>query len=202
MAKESEVIPMQEAPVTEEVQAVESAVNTSNVANSYEERLKALLADKDNRVYRNVTIRNVTKREKTGDWENITLVLSGMVPGFIKQEDGSWKKGLTNNIYTTSYAIAGILKETEGASCIVNKINEHPEMIPMVLNKATISIIQTDVPKDAVYEFPFSTRERKEKYTRDHDWVANNIFNVQLGKDGKDFIKDARGYVIAKIFGD
>lgn len=202
MANEKEIKAVAEAPVAEEVVATESPVLEQNVASSYEEKLKALLADKDNRVYRNIRIRNITKREKTGDWENITLVLDGMIPGYILQEDNTWKKGMTNNLYTTSYAIAGILKENEDVSSIANKVAEHPEMIPLVLNGAIISVVQTDVAKDEPYTFPFSTRERKEKYTRDHDWIANNIFNVSLGKSGKNFMKEAIGYMVTKIFGD
>ena len=201
MANETEINAVSAAPVAEEVQATESPVVEEVVASSYEEKLKALLGDKDNRVYRNIRIRNITKREKTGDWENITLVLDGMIPGYIKEGD-TWKQGLTNNLYTTSYAIAGILKENDDISPVANKIAEHPEMIPLVLNGATISIVQTDVAKDEPYIFPFSTRERKEKYTRDHDWIANNIFNVVLGKAGKNFMKEAVGYMVAKIFGD
>lgn len=202
MADKKEIQAVNEAPVAEEVIAAESPVVGQVVTSSYEEKLKALLADKDNRVYRNIRIRNITKREKTGDWENITLVLDGMIPGYILQEDGTWKKGLTNNLYTTSYAIAGILKENDDVSSVANKVAEHPEMIPLVLNGATISVVQTDVAKDEPYIFPFSTRERKEKYTRDHDWIANNIFNVTLGKSGKNFMKEAVGYMVAKIFGD
>ena len=202
MAKENEIGAVVEAPVAEEVVATESAVTEQNVASSYDEKLKALLSDKDNRVYRNIRIRNITKREKTGDWENITLVLDGMIPGYIRQDDGTWKKGMTNNLYTTSYAIAGILKENDEVAAVANKISEHPEMIPLVLNGAIISVVQTDVAKDEAYTFPFSTRDRKEKYTRDHDWIANNIFNVNLGKAGKNFMKEAVGFMVARIFSE
>ena len=202
MAKENEIGAVVEAPVAEEVVATESAVTEQNVASSYDEKLKALLSDKDNRVYRNIRIRNITKREKTGDWENITLVLDGMIPGYIRQDDGTWKKGMTNNLYTTSYAIAGILKENDEVAAVANKISEHPEMIPLVLNGAVISVVQTDVAKDEAYTFPFSTRDRKEKYTRDHDWIANNIFNVNLGKAGKNFMKEAVGFMVARIFSE
>ena len=192
----------QEAPVAEETNAMTGEVVEQVVKGSYKDKLVALLADKDNRIYRKIRVRNITKREKTGDWENITLVLDGMIPGYIRQEDGSWKQGLTNNVYTTSYAIAGVLKETEDTVAVADKVIAHPELIPLLLNGCQISVVQTDVKANEPYVFPFSTRERSEKYTRDHDWIANNIFNVTLGESGKAFIREARSYMIAKIFED
>lgn len=182
MAKETEPV----APVTSEA-AVEPIVETVS-KNDFAEILDKLLKDKTNRVYRGLMVKNVIKKDGDEDYTRVTLVVSGLIPGYIPQEDGSYKRGTTANIYTTSYAISAVLKQNEDTAMMGNYVVDHPEIIPILLSGATINVVQTDVKEGVEYYNPFTTKENAEPYIGQHDFIVNNIYALKLGKMGMRYI--------------
>lgn len=180
MAKENENIQVQEAPVP--------SVNESISKDTFAEIVDKLLKDKENRVYRGLMVKNVIKKDSDEDYTRVTLVVNSSIPGYIPQEDGSYKRGLTSNIYTTSYAISAVLKQNEDTAMMGNYVVNHPEIIPILLSGATINVIQTDVKEGAEYYNPFSTRDNAEPYIGQHDFIVNNIYSLKLGKMGERYI--------------
>lgn len=154
---------------------------------SYAEILDKLLKNKENRVYRGLKIKNVLKKEND-DYTRVTLVIMGSIPGYVPQEDGSYKIGVTSNIYTSSFAISAILKQNEETAMMGNYVIDHPEIIPVLLSGATISVIQTNVSAGEEYHNPFTTRDDNDAYVSDHNFIANNIFALKLGKMGEKFV--------------
>lgn len=180
MAKENETVQVQETPVP--------SVNESVSKDTFSEIVDKLLKDKENRVYRGLMVKNVIKKDSDEDYTRVTLVVNSAIPGYIPQEDGSYKRGTTNNIYTTSYAISAVLKQNEDTAMMGNYVVNHPEIIPILLSGATINVIQTDVKEGAEYYNPFSTRENAEPYIGQHDFIVNNIYSLKLGKMGERYI--------------
>ena len=180
MAKENETIQAQEAPVP--------SVNESISKDTFSEIVDKLLKDRENRVYRGLMVKNVIKKDSDEDYTRVTLVVNSPIPGYIPQEDGSYKRGTTNNIYTTSYAISAVLKQNEDTAMMGTYVVNHPEIIPILLSGATINVIQTDVKEGAEYYNPFSTRENVEPYISQHDFIVNNIYSLKLGKMGERYI--------------
>lgn len=182
MAKEIEPV----APVASEA-TVEPIVETVS-KNDFAEILDKLLKDKTNRIYRGLMIKNVIKKDGDEDYTRVTLVVSGLIPGYIPQEDGSYKRGTTANIYTTSYAISAVLKQNEDTAMMGNYVVDHPEIIPILLSGATINVVQTDVKEGVEYYNPFTTKENAEPYIGQHDFIVNNIYALKLGKMGMRYI--------------
>ena len=179
MAKEETPV-VSEAPV--------APVNETVVKDSFNDVVEKLLKNKDNRPYRNLIVKNVIKRESDDDYTRITLVVNAPIPGYIPQEDGSYKRGTTNNVYITNYSLAAVLKQNEETAMMGNFVVEHPEIIPIVLSGATINIVQTDVKEGEEYYNPFSTREDTTPYVSQHDFIVNNIYALKLGKMGNKYI--------------
>lgn len=164
------------------------SVNESISKDTFAEIIDKLLKDKENRAYRGLMVKNVIKKDGDEDYTRVTLVINSSIPGYIPQEDGSYKRGVTSNIYTTSYAIAAVLKQNEDTAMMGNYVVNHPEIIPILLSGATINVIQTDVKEGAEYYNPFSTRENAEPYIGQHDFIVNNIYSLKLGKMGERYI--------------
>lgn len=183
MAQKNENTPIVENPAENAETIVESVVK-----NNFQEIVDRLIKDKSNRVYKNLIVKNVIKKDSDEDYTRITLVVSSPIPGYIPQEDGTYKKGLTNNIYTTSFAISAILKQSEDTAMMANYVVSHPSIIPFLLCGSNIGIIQTDVNEGTEYINPFTTKESPEAYIAQHDIIVNNIYALKLGKMGIKYI--------------
>ena len=68
-----------------------------------------------------------------------------------------------------------------------NYVIDHPEIIPVLLSGATISVVQTNVNAGEEYHNPFTTKEDVEDTTFDHDTIINYIVGFQFGKTGEKF---------------
>lgn len=183
MAKENEVqVPenVSEAPVEGVIENISK--------DTFADIIDRLLKDKTNRAYRGLMVKNVIKKDGDEDYTRVTLVINSSIPGYIPQEDGSYKRGVTSNIYTTSYAIAAVLKQNEDTAMMGNYVVNHPEIIPILLSGAIINVIQTDVKEGVEYYNPFTTRENAEAYIGQHDFIVNNIYALKLGKMGERYI--------------
>ena len=173
-ADPSEIQPIAETEAAAEVVATK---------NDFEIALKAMLSNKANRVFKGLVVRNVIKKDDDEDYTRITLVVNGNIPGYLPTDDG-YKRGVTSNVYTTTYAIAAVLKQSEDTAMLGNYVVEHPEVVPALLSGATINLIQSNVAKGEEYRNPFTTKENPEPYVSDHDWIVNNIYGLKLGKIG------------------
>ena len=175
------------APESPEMGA-ESVIVETISRDTFAEVIDKLLKDKANRAYRGLMVKNVIKKDGDEDYTRITLVINSLIPGYIPQEDGTYKRSTTSNIYTTTYAIAAVLKQNEDTAMMGNYVVNHPEIVPILLSGATINVIQTDVKEGAEYYNPFSTRENAEPYIGQHDFIVNNIYALKLGKMGNKYI--------------
>lgn len=199
-AQMGEVLPenteTQNLEVAQAPEAPETPTNQAAVVESFKDILKQLLADPKNRVYKNVRIKNVTKRySEDVDWENITLIIEGKIPGPVKEGD-SFKIGLTSNVYTTSYTIAAILKQNPRTAMLADMVVKNPEIIPVLLCGSTFNLIQTDVAKNEIYYNPFSDKETRKPRAYEHDWIATNIYDIVLGENGNQIIGGIINHIV------
>lgn len=199
-AKESQVIPEIPEEKTDDASAGAQQVV---IENDFKSVIKNLLADPKNRVYRNVEIKTVTKRNSEDvDWTNLTLVIRGRIPGYVPVAPGSkeYKYDLTSNVYVTSYTLAAVLKQNPRTAMLADKIIENPAIAPIILCGATVNIIQTDVAKNEIYYNPFSNADNKKPYTRDHDWIVSHIYDIKLGENGNQVVDRTIDFVVAGMF--
>jgi hypothetical protein len=173
-----------ESVVTQQVEASDVAP-VAGVINSHVEAIKTLLANGGKRI-NGVRIKNVNVTEKD-NYTMVSFTLANPVRGFVTEDGGiTFKEGTTTTIFTSLFAIGGIMKEDEDLSWMANSLAEHPAALNLVLNGATIDIIQQDVPAGTIIRNPFSTRgDQASTNVYDHDIIINHIIKFKLGRVGE-----------------
>ena len=122
-------------------ETVEQAANQTAKGKTYAEIIKSLIADGWKR--RNgLKVRNVNCTEK----DNYTMVTFSVVPpipGYVLNEDsGEYELGQTNNVYSSSYAVSGAMKEDDEMSWLANSIVDKPKFINALFNGGEIDIFR------------------------------------------------------------
>ena len=163
---------------------------------TYAEIVKGLIAKGWKR--RNaLKVRNVNCTEK----DNYTMVTFSVVPpipGYIlDEESGEYVLGVTNNVYSSSYAVSGAMKEDEEMSWLANSIVDKPKFINALFNGGEIDILSREISAGEEYANPFGSAEPQ---TFDHDTIVNLIIGLRPGKNGVKTIESARAALAAQLF--
>lgn len=170
--------------VTDEVvtDEVDNFVETDEVV-TYANVIKKLIASGCKRI-KSVRVKNVNYTEE----DNYTMVsfnIGTPIEGFVSNDGGvTYERGKTNIIFTSTYAIAGTLKEDEELGWMANALVENPKALNLIFNGCTIDIIQQEVVAGEEYKNPFSTRTDVEPQVYDHNIIINHIVGFKLGKVG------------------
>lgn len=182
MAKENEVLPQEIVETPEVNETSESSVR---------DIIRNLIADGATRINK-LRIKNVNYDPdyEDKDYIRVSLTLDRKVPGFVPVTDNNgnitgYEYGLTNVIYTSTFALAAVLKENEEFSWLANHIVAKPKALTLLFNGATIDILQRQIAKGTPVVNPFSTQTNKEWPVYDHDMVTNDVISIALGKTGE-----------------
>lgn len=108
---------------------------------------------------KNLKVKNVivTPRDT---YVQVSLSLDKAVKGMVQDEDGNWVEGETKVIYTSTFALASILRDNDDCAGVVNHLLEHPEAFQIILSRATINILIEKVIKGEVYKNPWSDSDK------------------------------------------
>lgn len=154
--------------------------------NRYENVIKGILANGGKRI-NGIRVKNVNVTEKD-NYVMVSFTLGSEIRGFISDDNGAtFKEGKTVTLFTSLYAIAGAMKEDEDLSWMANALLQHPEALNLILNGATIDIVQQDVPQGVEHRNPFTTQQKVEGNVYDHDVIINNVVKFKLGNTGLRF---------------
>lgn len=182
MAETNEVLPQETVETPEVNEMTESSVR---------DIIRNLIADGATRINR-LKIKNVNYDKDYEDKNHIrvTITLDRKVPGYVSIMDNNgnitgYEKGMTNLIYTSTFALAAVLKENEDFSWLANHIVDKPKALTLIFNGATIDVLQREFPKGTPVVNPFSTNSNKEWPIYDHDITVNDVINITLGKTGE-----------------
>lgn len=192
--KSAEQVEEQNVQVTND--AAEAVENETAKGKTYAEIVKGLIAKGWKR--RNaLKVRNVNCTEK----DNYTMVTFSVVPpipGYIlDEESGEYVLGVTNNVYSSSYAVSGAMKEDEEMSWLANSIVDKPKFINALFNGGEIDILSREISAGEEYANPFGNSEPQ---TFDHDTIVNLIIGLRPGKNGVKTIESARAALAAQLF--
>lgn len=182
MAKENEVLPQETVETPE--------VNETNES-SVRDIIRNLIADGATRINKlKIKNANYDPNYEDKDYIRVSLTLDRKVPGFVAVMDNNgnitgYEYGLTNVIYTSTFALAAVLKENEEFSWLANHIVNKPKALTLLFNGATIDILQRQIAKNTPVVNPFSTQTNKEWPVYDHDMIANDVITITLGKTGE-----------------
>ena len=151
---------------------------------TYEEKIKTLIANgwkKKN----GIKVKNVTPTEKENHDRVTFTVREGFeIDAYVENPDThKFELKKSNFIYSSTYAIAGALKETEDMGWLANIIVEDPDSLNVLFNGGTIDIISLEVPAGTPYVNPFSSTPEFKIW--EHDQIINIITNLKKGKSGE-----------------
>ena len=153
---------------------------------SFKDVIKDLIAGGAKR-YNGLKIKNVKISEEE-NYTRVTLVVHPPIPGMVYDESiDQWVPGKTNNIFTSTYAIAGMLKEDDEKSWLADTLVDNTRAINLIMNGGTIDIIQQKVEAGVPYKNPFSTREDAPETTFANDIIINYVVKFEYGKTGEKF---------------
>ena len=150
---------------------------------NYKNIIKKLIANGCKRV-NSVRIKNVNFTEKD-DYTMISFTLDSNIAGYVSDDDGiTYHKGETNILFTSLFAITGAFKEDEELSWMANHLLKNPNVINLILNGATVDILQQEISAGEEFVNPFTTKRDPEPRVYDHDIIINHVINFKLGKIG------------------
>ena len=165
---------------------VEQAVPQAQTMDSFKEIVKSLMLAGYKRT-NGLIVRNVTITEDE-NYTRATISVKEPIIGYVSDDNGvTFHKGTTTNIFSSTFALSGLMKESEELSWMANTIIEHPNVLNLILNGSKIDIIQQEVSAGEDYVNPFSTRKDRVPTQFDHDVIINYVVNIELGKMGTKF---------------
>ena len=151
---------------------------------TYEEKIKILIANGWKKKS-GIKVKNVTPTEKENHDRITFTVREGFeVDAYVEDpttHEFELKK--SNFIYSSTYAIAGALKETEDMGWLANIIVEDPNSLNVLFNGGTIDIISIEVPAGTPYVNPFSSTPEIKIWN--HNQIVNIVTNLKKGKSGE-----------------
>lgn len=186
----------------ETAEAVEQTLDTQETENgqekSYKQIIKSLLSD-GWKARKNLRVRNVTITKKEG-YDMLTFVVEPPVPGYITDENGDYVEGTTNNIYSSTFAVSGVLKETEDLGWLAQNIIAKPKLANHIFTGGTIDVIGKKVAEGEEFVNPFSTSAEPTEMS--HDTYIYYITNLRQSKNGDLVINEMRRQVALACLDD
>lgn len=186
----------------ETAEAVEETLDTQETNNgqekSYKQIIKSLLSD-GWKAKKNLRVRNVTITKKEG-YDMLTFVVEPPVPGYVINENGDYVEGTTNNIYSSTFAVSGVLKETEDLGWLAQNIIAKPKLANHIFTGGTIDVICKKIAEGEEFANPFSNSAEPTEMS--HDTYIYYITNLRQSKNGDLVISEMRRQVALACLDD
>lgn len=167
----------------------------SNDATEFDDIVAKLCNNANCKLYEDIRIRSCnlivdTNADHTQSEidRNTFLSISLATPVVALDADGN---GIpTKNITCSWYSLNAAMKNNDRLSLFRNRVRTNPDMMPMLLNGGSVSIIAEFVPSGTVYVNPFSTSGKESVYGDDkmiyhfvrftEGRLANDLFGAML----------------------
>lgn len=129
------------------------------------------------KVISNVTIKNINVTKEV-NYVRVSLTLDEDIDGYVlNQETGEYELAKTNIVFTSTYAIASILKDNDETAFAANFIVNNPKALNVVLSRAKIDVLQEHVENGKEYVNPFTNSNNS--VTFDHNTIINHIIDIK-----------------------
>lgn len=183
----------QVAPAETAVQlnSVFSMLNESEgSANDRDAIIKELLASGNARRVNGLRVKNVVATA-LDNHTLLTFVVKEEILGDVRSDetdafgDAVLTIGKTHNVQTSTYAVAGAMKDCSAKLAIfANEIVDKPAIATRLFAGGTIDVVMQFVPKDTDYVNPFASSATPVRFERDK--MIHHIIGLTLGEVGQD----------------
>lgn len=167
---------------------------------TYADKIKNLIVA-GGRMYKGLRVKNVLSSEED-NYDRVTMVIDGSVPAKTSPDNGlTFTTGTSSNIFTSTFALAGTIKEDEDLSFLANYIISSPKIVNLLFNGALIDIIQMTYPANVPIINPFSTKDDNSRIY-DHEVIINYIVKIKPGKTGLKMIDKLADKIMESAIND
>ena len=182
-----------------EKKEIEDKQNNSNPEepSTYETIVQSLIKADDNEYYRNLKV----KTAKVTEMENyfmVNLTVNRPIRAMVADSNGVFKEGSRNIIFSSNFALGGVIKNTESIAWIGNSLVENAKVFEAIMAGATIDVISQPVKAGQLYHNPFSTRNNETKMS--NDTFINHIVAIRVSGETSEDIRDAKRSMIKDMF--
>lgn len=162
------------------------------VSKDRDEVIKELLASGTAKRVNNLTVRNVVTT-KYDTHSLLTFVVKENVIGDVRANEVDafnqpiMKLGMTHNVQTSSYAVAGVAKDSPKLAIFAQSIVDDPTISNMLFAGAKVDIIMQYVAAGEQYLNPFASNAEPAVFDRDK--MIHHIVRLELGEVGQDLYR-------------
>lgn len=185
-----------------ELEAAEKNEDEADNANpeepsTYETIVQSLIKADGNEYYRNLKV----KTAKVTEMENyfmVNLTINRPIRAMVADSNGVFKEGTRNIIFSSNFALGGVIKNTESIAWIGNSLVENAKVFEAIMAGATIDVVSQPVKAGQLYHNPFSTRNNETKMS--NDTFINHIIAIRVNGETNEDIRDAKRSMIKDMF--
>ena len=159
-----------------------------------DEIIKELIASGNAKRINGLTVRNVVAKE-FDTHALLTFVIKECVIGDVRsaEEDAFGQPiislGKTHNVQTSSYAVAGVMKDNPKMAIFAADVVSNPNIANMLFAGAKIDVIMQFVAAGEEYTNPFATNAEPTTFERDK--MIHHVVRLELGEVGHDMYREA-----------
>lgn len=165
----------------------------AGVERSREDIIKELIASGNAKRLNNLTVKNVVATE-FDTHTLLTFVVKEFVIGDTRDANEVdafgqpvVKLGKTHNVQTSSYAVAGVMKDSAKLAIFATDVVDTPQVANMLFAGAKIDVVMQFVAAGEEYVNPFASNPEPVVFERDK--MIHHIVALNLGEVGQDMYR-------------
>lgn len=159
-----------------------------------DEIIKELISSGTAKRINGLTVRNVVAKE-FDTHALLTFVVKEYVIGDVRTEETDAfgqpvvALGKTHNVQTSSYAVAGVMKDSPKMAVFAADVISNPNVANMLFAGAKIDVIMQFVAAGEEYVNPFASNAEPTTFERDK--MIHHVVRLELGEVGHDMYREA-----------
>lgn len=167
---------------------------TTTESKDRDEIIKELISSGNAKRINGLTVRNVVAKE-FDTHALLTFVVKEYVIGDVRTEETDAfgqpvvALGKTHNVQTSSYAVAGVMKDSPKMAVFAADVVSNPNLANMLFAGSKIDIIMQYVAAGEEYINPFASNAEPTTFERDK--MIHHIVRLELGEVGHDMYREA-----------
>lgn len=167
---------------------------TTTESKDRDEIIKELISSGNAKRINGLTVRNVVAKE-FDTHALLTFVTKEYVIGDVRTEETDAfgqpmvALGKTHNVQTSSYAVAGVMKDSPKMAIFAADVVSNPNLANMLFAGAKIDVIMQFVAAGEEYTNPFASNAEPATFERDK--MIHHVVRLELGEVGHDMYREA-----------
>lgn len=167
---------------------------TTTESKDRDEIIKELISSGNAKRINGLTVRNVVAKE-FDTHALLTFVVKEYVIGDVRsaEEDAFGQPiinlGKTHNVQTSSYAVAGVMKDSPKMAIFAADVVSNPNVANMLFAGSKVDIIMQFVAAGEEYINPFASNAEPTIFERDK--MIHHVVRLELGEVGHDMYREA-----------